>query len=256
MPANYQKFFVPMIGAPIAADLMASADLRPGERVLDVACGTGVVTRLAAAGAGQAGRVAGLDLNPGMLAVAKASTPANLRIDWIEADACNMPLEDGAFDVVFCQMGLQFIPDKLAAVSEMRRVLAAGGRALVTVPGPMPGIFDAMAKSIARHLGPEAAAFVDLVFSFHDAGDLKDLFARSGFVDVAAERTTKRILTPPPADFLWQYIWSTPIAASVAHADERVLDALESEFCSLLAGGEEDRAKSFEVGLTTVRAAR
>lgn len=115
-PANYEKYFVPAIGAPLARDLVAAADLRPGERVLDVACGTGVITRLAAAQVGPTGAVAGLDVNPGMLAVARSATPGDTSIEWYETSAEAMPLADASFDIVLCQMGLQFIVDKVRAL--------------------------------------------------------------------------------------------------------------------------------------------
>ena len=113
---NYQRFFVPAIGAPVARDLLGVARLQPGERVLDVACGTGVVARLAAERVGSAGMVAGLDVNPGMLAVARSQTSTGVSIDWHEASAEAIPLRDGAFDIVLCQMGLKFVPNKLAAL--------------------------------------------------------------------------------------------------------------------------------------------
>ena len=90
-PENYQRFFVPAIGEPLANDLIVSADLKPGENVLDVACGTGVVTRLAAEQVGQSATVAGLDVNPGMLSVARTVTPKEQAIDWYETSAEAMP---------------------------------------------------------------------------------------------------------------------------------------------------------------------
>src|SRR3546814_10556694 len=104
----------------ISADLVRNAALREGERVLDVACGTGVVTRLASEQVGATGAVSGLDVNPGMLAVARAATPEGMSIEWHEANAEAMPLPDASFDVVLCQLGLQFMPDRQAALREMR----------------------------------------------------------------------------------------------------------------------------------------
>ena len=92
-PENYERFFVPAIGAPVAADLIDIAALRPGERVLDVACGTGVVARLAAERVGTTGTVAGLDINPGMLVVARSVAPSGVAIEWHEASApCRCPM--------------------------------------------------------------------------------------------------------------------------------------------------------------------
>ena len=105
-PENYERFFVPAIGRPLAHDLVRVAALHIGEHVLDVGCGTGVVARLAAERVGPGGSVAGLDINPGMLAVARSVTPPDMKIEWYEASAESMPLPSGAFDVVLCQMSL------------------------------------------------------------------------------------------------------------------------------------------------------
>ena len=255
-PRNYQKFFVPSIGSPVAKDLLAVADLKPRENVLDVACGTGVVTRLAAEIVGSAGKVTGLDLNPGMLAVARSTTPSDLSVEWIEANAEALPLADGTYDVVLCQMGLQFIPNKLAALREMRRVLGPGGRVHVNLPGPRPRLFAIMADSIARHIGQDGAAFVDLVFSMHNAGELRDLFESSGFRNIEIEATRKRLTVPSPREFLWQYIHSTPLAQTAMHADERVRGELERAVCSKWADFVVGDNVQFDVGMTTVSAAR
>lgn len=106
-PENYERYFVPVIPAPLAAELLDAVAPRPGERVLDVACGTGIVARLAAERVGPTGKVTGIDLTPGMLEVAKNATPPGRAIDWHEASAEAMPLPDEAFDVVVCQVDLR-----------------------------------------------------------------------------------------------------------------------------------------------------
>lgn len=253
---NYEKFFVPTIGAPTAEDLLTIAGPKSGESVLDVACGTGIVARLAAPSVGTAGKITGLDQNPGMLAVARSATPADLSIQWIEADATEMPLQDSTYDVVLCQLGLQFIPNKLAALREMRRVLKPGGRVHVSVPGPKPRLFAAMSEGIARHIGQDGATFMDLVFSMHDADELRDLFQRSGFRDVQIDATPKLILAPPPQEFLWQYIHSTPLAQVAKDVDENVRDSLESEVVRNWKEFVVDGNIQFRVVMNTVSAVR
>jgi ubiquinone/menaquinone biosynthesis C-methylase UbiE len=217
---RYERYFVPSIGGPLAADLVEAAALRPGERVLDVACGTGIVTRLAAQRVASAGTVAGLDVTAGMLDVARSiAPPAGTSIRWYEASAEAMPLPDESYDVVLCQLGLQFIPDKPAALREMRRVLVPNGRLLVSVPGPTP-FFDVLEEGIANHVGTAAAEFVRLVFSLHEPSALERLLRGAGFRDVAVQPVTKTLRLPPPRDFLWQYIDVTPIADAVAQLDE------------------------------------
>jgi ubiquinone/menaquinone biosynthesis C-methylase UbiE len=176
VPDNYERYFVPTIGGPASKGLIAAAQLKRGERVLDVACGTGVVTRAAADAVGPTGTVAGLDINPGMLATARKQVSSDMSIDWYEANAESMPLPDRSFDVVLCQMGLQFMPHKPAVVTEMHRVLAPGGRALVTVPGPEPALLSIMIDALGRRIGPEAAAFARAVFSLHDEAEIRKLF--------------------------------------------------------------------------------
>jgi len=228
---NYERYFVPTIAAPLGDDLIAAAALQAGERVLDVACGTGLLARLAAKCVGRSGTVAGSDVHPAMLAVARSSAPPGAEIDWYETNAEAMPLPDESFDVVLCQMGLQFFSDKAAALSEIRRVLAPGGRAVINVPGPTPAMFTAFAEALARHVDPQAGAFVDVVFGLHDENELADLMRTAGFRDIAAKKASKTLRLPAAEEFLWQYVHSTPLAGAVAGVDPERLAAVEKETC-------------------------
>jgi SAM-dependent methyltransferase len=238
-PENYEHFFVPVIGRPLADDLIDVAALHAGERVLDVGCGTGVVTRLAAERVGPDGAVAGLDVNPGMLAVARSVTPPDLEIEWHQASAESMPLPDGAFDVVLCQISLQFVPDRPQALREMHRVLKPGGRLVITVPGPAGPIFEILADAMGRHIAPQAAGFVRAVFSIDDEAELEGLLIGAGFQDVSAAAETRDLPLPAPRDFLWQYVSGTPLAAAVANAEDDARMALERE---VVAGWEDFRS--------------
>jgi len=251
---NYQRYFVPSIGAPVARDLIAAAGLQPGERVLDVACGTGVVTRLAAERVGAGGEVAGLDANPGMLAVARSETPPDMAIDWYEASAESMPLPEAAFDVVLCQMGLQFVSDRPAALGEMHRVLDTAGRVFLTFPGPKPPLFAIMSDALARHVSPKVAAFADVVFSMHDADELMGLLGGAGFREIDIQSRPRALELPAPADFLWQYIQSTPLAEALAQAGEAQCDALERDVCAQWREFAADGSMTLEVGMTTASA--
>lgn len=253
-PENYERYFVPAIGAPLARDLIEVAALRPDDRVLDVACGTGVVTRLAAERVGDEGSVAGSDVNPGMLAVARASAPPGAAITWYESGAEAMPLADGAFDVVLCQMGLQFFSNKPAALREMARVLAPGGRLVLSVPGPTPELFSIMADGLSRHAGPEVASFVRVVFSLHDAGELRHLLDGAGFRHVEVQAAPRTLRLPPPEEFLWQYLHSTPMAEAVAKLGEESRDALERLVCDRWREQTVDGALVLSVRMTTATA--
>lgn len=251
---NYERYFVPSIGAPVAADLIEVAAIRPGERVLDVACGTGVVTRMVAERVGEDGTVAGLDVNPGMLAVARTVTPPGVSIDWHESSAEEMPLPDDAFDVELCQMALQFIPDKAAALREMHRTLAPGGRVALNLPGPTPPHFAAMAEALDRHVQPGSGKFAHAVFSLHDARRLRQLMSEAGFDAIEVEARPKSLRLPAPADFLWQYVHSTPLSAAVAGASDEQRAALEQDVCAAWQGSVTDGGMEMTVTVTTVTA--
>jgi ubiquinone/menaquinone biosynthesis C-methylase UbiE len=241
-PENYERFFVPAIGAPLAADLVRAAALRPGERILDVACGTGVVARLAAREVGAGGSVAGLDVNPGMLGVARSAAPPDVRIEWHEASCEAMPFPDESFDVVLCQMGLQFMPDKQSALREMRRVLAGGGRLVFNVPGPMPRLLSIMAEAFENHIGAEPAMFVKQVFSLHDTAEIENLLKDAGLRDVSVQAGTRSLQLPAPEDFLWQYVHSTPLAGIVTQLDDERRASLQSDVVAKWQEFVEDRA--------------
>jgi ubiquinone/menaquinone biosynthesis C-methylase UbiE len=225
---NYEKYFVPAIGASLAAELVELAALSPGERVLDLACGTGAVARLAAPRVGASGTVAGVDVNPGMLAVARANTPAGMSIEWHEASADQLPFADGSLDVVLCSLGLQFFPNRLAALDEVRRILVSDGRVIVNAPGPIPDVFSVLERALAAHVGPEAAAFVRLVFSLHDTAEMDRLLSEAGFRDISVAAGARPQQLPEPREFLWQYIHGTPLAGSVNQLDDEHRAALEA----------------------------
>ena len=227
---NYQRYFVPAIATPASVDLLRTAALQPGEQVLDVACGTGVIARLAAERVGPTGSVTGIDVAPDMIEVAKATaaTPAP-PIDWHVGDATSLPFPDGSFDAVLCQMGLMFIPDRVAAVREMRRVVKPGGRVVVSTPGAVQPTFEAMEEALVQHINPDLGGFVRAVFSIHDPDELATFLRDAGLVDVTASVATVALRLPAPRDFLWQYINLTPMGPLVANAPEAAQSAMERQ---------------------------
>jgi ubiquinone/menaquinone biosynthesis C-methylase UbiE len=183
----YEARFVPALFAEWAPRLVELAGVAPGQAVLDVACGTGIVARTAADALRGQGRVVGLDLNEAMLAVARRVRPD---LEWRQGDAAALPFPDGAFDTVLCQMALMFFPDRARALGEMRRVVAPGGTVAVVVPGqlasqPAWGPFVAM---VARHAGPEAVSLLSTYWACGDLDQLRALVGSAG-LDVTATRT-------------------------------------------------------------------
>lgn len=227
---NYEKYFVPAIGRPFAVDLVADANLASGERVLDVACGTGIVARLAAERVAEGGSASGTDINGAMLGVARM-LPSPIPIKWYETSAESMPLPNASFDVVFCQMGLQFFANRPAALREMRRVLAPGGRVYVSTPMPN-ALFDVLDRAIAKHVSDAAAAFVHGVFSLDDPEEMRGLLADAGFERPDVRPHCKTLTLPAPRDFFWQYIHSTPLIGLVPPPSDPRAAQLEADVLS------------------------
>lgn len=228
-PEVYAHHLVPAIFGPWAPILNDCVAPQPGEQVLDIACGTGVVTRVAAERVGAMGRVSGLDLNPGMLAMARAlPPPTGAPVTWHEGRAEALPFPDASFDVVFCQLGLQYFPDRPAALQEMRRVLRPTGRVAVLVWRPIqhsPG-FALLADALAQHVSAEAATMMRAPFALGEKAALKCLLVETGFHDVEVRAATEMVRFPSPEDFVrWQAAGS-PLAGPVAQASEQARAAL------------------------------
>jgi ubiquinone/menaquinone biosynthesis C-methylase UbiE len=232
---TYEHALVPAVFAPWAPLVVALADPQPGEHVLDIACGTGLVARLAAQRVGGTGNVTGLDLNPGMLAfaasLASSDPPTNAPITWQEASATNMPLPDAAYDIAYCQLGLQFFPDRPAAIREMYRVLASGGRLGLMVWQSIeytPG-FAAMAAALARHVSNEAAGIMRSPFALAEAEQLRALVAAGGFRDVTIQSIAGTVRFPSVSRFVQDYVRGSPLSGHVAKVSDESRAALVGE---------------------------
>jgi SAM-dependent methyltransferase len=155
-------------------------------QVLDVACGSGVLARQAAARAGASGRVAGVDPAPGMIAAARKVAPA---IDWRLGSAEALPFDDGAFDCVVSQFGMMFFPDKAKAAREMHRVLKPGGRLAVAVWNEVAEnhAYGDIIAVLDEQVGTAAGDALRLPYSMGDPDEAAGLFAAAGFSDIAVD---------------------------------------------------------------------
>lgn len=243
----YERHLVPAMFAPWAPRLVEVADIRPAEHVLDVACGTGVVTRLAAERVGGAGRVVGLDLNAAMLAVARSLPPApGAHIDWCAASVLAMPLPDAAFDVVLCQQGLQQFPDRPAALGEMRRVLRSPGRLAASVWGRLersPGM-AALVEALERHVSGAAADNRRAPFALGDADELGSLVEAAGFRDVLVRSVVGSARFPSPAKLVEYQLAATPLS-TLGGMTDRARAAVIQDVCAALQAYVDDDGFTF-----------
>jgi ubiquinone/menaquinone biosynthesis C-methylase UbiE len=237
----YEQHIVPAITARWTPELVELMSLRFGERALDVACGTGVVTRELPYRVGKTGRVVGLDINPGMLAMAFAIAP-NLPVEWMEGNACSMPLPNASFDVVVAQQGLQFLPDKPAALAEMRRVLVSGGRLILSVwrSTQHNPAFRALEEALARRIGPAKAALPP--YSLGDAPLIRSMLTTAGFKDIHIEAVVKLSRWHTAEHFVRSLVAGAPtMLGELAGQGPAVLDGLVAEITEATSGFVDDR---------------
>lgn len=224
---RYYQDHVALIMRPFV-DALVAASVRPGDAVLDVACGTGFAARAAAEAVGVGGSVVGADINGGMLAMAASAPHASpCTIEWCEASALALPMESDTFDAVLCQQGLQFVPDPAAALAEMARVTRPGGRVGVTVWAPI-------------ELSPYMDAHMDVLMGACDQDDqvvrqafppggeeaLRDWFSAAALPEVRIATLAPRVTLPPIREYAPAHFRALPWAGPFFALDPPARDAL------------------------------
>jgi ubiquinone/menaquinone biosynthesis C-methylase UbiE len=219
----YERYPARYFLGPWAPLLVDAARLKVGERVLDVACGTGVVTRIAVQCVGPAGRVVGIDLNPGMIAAARSlPVPTGASVEWFERSALDLRLPDASFDAVLCQQGIQFFPDKLVALREMRRVLDHGGRLALSVWTGISPYHRAVGDVLTRLVGNAAATKFFSSRHVPTRDELHRLATDAGFSDVEVHVSRLDIHLPRLDQFVLDHLKGTPVAPMIAAAGPEV----------------------------------
>ena len=198
--------------------------LTPGQRVLDVACGTGIVARTAAGVVGP-GNVVGVDLNEAMLTVARRVAP---NINWRRADAAALPFPDASFDTVLCQMAVMFFPDRAAALTEMVRVTRSEGTVGVLVPSALNAqpMYEAFVEMVVRHAGPDARSLLGTYFSCGNANELLGLFEHAGLRSTVITSHTGSSRYPSIDAAVATEVESTPLGERI---DELVYERIRVE---------------------------
>ena len=224
---RYERCPARYILGPWAPLLVNAARPTAGERVLDIACGTGVVARIAAERVGPSGRVIGIDLNPGMIRVARSlPAPIGAPIEWLERSALDLRLEDASFDVVLCQQGLQFFPDKALALREMRRVLDHSGRLALSLWKGVGAYHHAVGDALARFISAESAVRFCASRQVPTAEDLQRLATQAGFADVDVRLHEINIHLPRLDEFTLNHLAGTPVADGLAGATPEAREKL------------------------------
>jgi SAM-dependent methyltransferase len=187
MAENYERILVPSIFAPWGQELIERArPIGPADRILDVGCGTGIVARLLRERLGGGARIAGVDANAEMIAMARTLAP---ELDWYEGNALNLPFADASFELAVSQQMLQFIPDRATALREIRRVLAPGGRFVAATwrARHEQPLYELLGQIAERHLGTAN----EKRFSFGDEPALRGSLTEAGFTNIRIEAVTR-----------------------------------------------------------------
>lgn len=254
----YERYLVPVIFEAAAGRLVEAAGVGAGEQVLDVACGTGVVARAAARRVGPTGAVTGVDVNPEMLAAARRSGEAGAAIEWRQADVVSLPFDDGVFDVVLCQEAVQFFPDPVAAMREMRRVAVSGGRVAFSVFRSLEHhpVYATFAGLLGEHVGPEAEAMMGSPFGLGDAGRLRSLAHEAGLRDVEIRIAIGEERFPSVGELVRWEAASSPLAGPLGRLPEGRRGALVAALERQLASRVDDAGLVFhnETHVVTARA--
>jgi ubiquinone/menaquinone biosynthesis C-methylase UbiE len=186
---------------------------------------TGIVARLAAQRIA-IGRVVGLDLNKGMLAVARSVPTNGVPIEWREGSALNLPFEDGSFDLVLCQLGLQFFPDQPLALNEMKRVLKSQGRVALSVYSAIQRTpaAHAFARALDQRLGPAASRTKRVEHIFSAPDEVRTIITGAGFGEIVLNTVTKQITFPSVFDYVRFQLVATPMSALLGDRNEQERD--------------------------------
>lgn len=237
IPDIYNSLLVPMIFAPYAADLAARvAGLSPSA-ILETAAGTGVVPRALAPLLGPQARYVITDLNPPMLERARSRQPADPRLVWQPADAMALPFEDESFDIVLCQFGVMFLPDRVAGYAEARRVLRPGGRFLFSTWDSLAtnDFPDTVSRAVAEAYPDTPPRFVARIpHGYHDTGRIRADTLAAGFAAVDVETVRHDSVAESPMQVAVAYCQGTPLRSEIEARGTPALDAVTARAADAL----------------------
>jgi ubiquinone/menaquinone biosynthesis C-methylase UbiE len=255
IPEMYDRQMVPLIFEPYAADLAERITRLAPQDVLEVAAGTGVVTRAMAARLPATARITATDLNQPMLDYAASRQPDPSRVEWRQADALALPFEDGSFDLVACEFGAMFFPDKVKAYKEARRVLKPGGHYLFSVWDRIEenDFADVVTEALAAFFPQNPPRFMARTpHGYHDLDQIRDEVRAAGFATISVDPVDARSKAASARDVAVAYCQGTPLrneieardAARLEEATVFAADALARRFGS---GAVDGRIRAFVI---------
>lgn len=237
VPENYDRYLGPMLFEPYADDLAKRIPPRDGLSVLEVACGTGIVTAKLRAYLPASARLIATDLNEGMLKFGEAKRGAP-GIEWQIADMMALQFADESFDCVVCQFGMMFVPDKTAAMRELRRVLKPGGRLLFNVWDSLAANgFSRIANDVIKHwTQPEPVRFYEAApFAFSDEAQMRAWLNEAAFSEIEMTPVELECVSPSASDAAIGLVQGTPVVVAVKERDRAQVPLLTDAVARALA---------------------
>jgi ubiquinone/menaquinone biosynthesis C-methylase UbiE len=243
IPEHYDRYLATLLFEPYAEDLVARLPVSDGMRILEVACGTGIVTRRLVDRLAGRGSIIATDLNETMFAHARKGLPGRGDATWRTADGTSLPFETRSFDAVLCQFGLMFFPDKAAGAREAFRVLKPGGTYLLNV-------WDALAQNPVQRLTHETIAqffpdnppqFYTVPSSCHDTAQLESMLRAAGFEEIRFERVAKDGESASAAEAALGLIDGNPIYTEILQREPEALEPIKAALAARLADAFGDR---------------
>jgi ubiquinone/menaquinone biosynthesis C-methylase UbiE len=238
IPEVYDRFLVPLIFEPYARDLAERIARAEPRDVLETAAGTGVLTRAIASRLPPHTRIVATDLNQPMLDQAAARQAAADRVTWRQADALALPFEDRGFDVVACQFGVMFFPDRVKGYREARRVLKSRGRFLFNVWGQIADneFADVVTEALTALFPQDPPLFMARTpHGHHDLRKIREELGAAGFAEVSIETVDHRSKAQSPRDAAVAYCQGTPLRNEIVARDASRLDAATTAATEALA---------------------